>query len=168
MWFFLAQLFGFIATIFLIGSFQTQEKSKLLNCQIMAGLLYCLQYLCLGALSGGLMNMMTLIRNLVYRRFGEEVPVWCVGIIIFCIVVLMIFSYDGPISILPSISIILFTIAISRNNLTIIRITDVISCVLFLIYNVKVLAITGLIATVFELVFVMSAIYRYDIKKVKE
>ena len=163
MLFVLAQFFGLIATVFLIGSFQTEEKNKLLNCQIMAGLLYCLQYLCLGALSGSLMNMMTLIRNLVYRKFGDKVPFWCVGIIIF----FTIFSYDGPISVLPTISIILFTIAISRDNLTIIRITDVISCILFLIYNVKVLAITGLIATVFELVFVMSAIFRYDIKKVR-
>ena len=35
------------------------------------------------------------------------------------------------------------------------------------IYNIKVLAIAGLISTIIEMMFALIAIYRFDIKKIQ-
>lgn len=80
-------------------------------------------------------------------------------------VILSIFSYDGLISVLPTIAVILYSIAIWQKNLRVTRIIEVISCILFIIYNINVLAIAGLISTIIEMFFALIAIYRFDIKE---
>lgn len=77
-------------------------------------------------------------------------------------------SYTGVISFLPMIAVILYSIALWHGNLTVIRTTEIISCSLYILYNIKVLAITGLIATIIELVGAIITVYKFDIKKKKE
>lgn len=73
------------------------------------------------------------------------------------------FSYTGIISLLPMIAVVIYTISLSQSNLKIVRFVEIISCTLFIIYNIKVLAYTGLIATVIELIMAMVGIIRFDI-----
>lgn len=162
--FWLAQIFGIVALIILIISFQKNSKNTLLKYQIFSSLFFAIQYLCLNAITGCLMNLMTLIRNIIYKKF-EKVPVIYLLLIITAMTVLSIFSYNGFISLLPALAVILYSIALWQKNLTITRITEVISCSLFIVYNIKVLAITGLISTIIEMTFAIIAIYRFDIKK---
>ena len=61
-------------------------------------------------------------------------------------------------------AVILYSIVVWYGNLKLIRCTEVISCTLFIVYNIRVLAITGLIATIIELIAALIAIYRFDIK----
>jgi len=166
--FYLAQLFGFIALIFLIISFQKNDKNKLLKYQIFSSLFFAIQYLCLNAITGCLMNLMTLVRNVIYKRFNNNTPVLYLLSVIVAMVVLSMFSYNGIISILPTVAVILYSIALWQKNLTITRCTEVISCSLFIIYNIKVLAITGLISTIIEMFFAIVATYRFDMKKEKK
>ena len=165
--FYLAQLFGIIALIILIISFQKNDKNLLLKYQIFSSLFFAIQYLCLNAITGCLMNLMTLVRNVIYKRFNNNTPLLYLLTVILVMVVLSMFSYNGIISILPTIAVILYSIALWQKNLTITRYTEVISCSLFIIYNIKVLAITGLISTIIEMFFAFVAIYRFDIKKEK-
>lgn len=57
-------------------------------------------------------------------------------------IIMTIFSYDDLISILPSIAVILYSLALWQDNLKITRIAEVISCILFIIYNIKFYAIS--------------------------
>lgn len=162
--FYLAQLFGIVALIILIISFQKNNKKSLLKYQIFSSLFFAIQYLCLNAITGCLMNLMTMIRNIVYKKF-KRTPLFLVLLIIISMITLSVFSYNGIISLLPTLAVILYSIALWQKNLTITRITEVISCSLFIVYNINVLAITGLISTIIELFFAIVAIYRFDIKK---
>ena len=161
--FYLAQLFGIIALVLLITSFQKNNKNILLKCQIFSSLFFALQYLCLNAITGCLMNLMTMIRNIIYKKFPKT-PLLFVVLIIMSMIILSLFSYNGLISLLPTIAVILYSIALWQKNLTITRITEIISCSMFIIYNINVLAITGLISTIIELIFSIIAVYRFDIK----
>ena len=69
-------------------------------------------------------------------------------------------SFNGFISLLPMLAVILYSIAVWTGNLTIIRIVEVISCTLCIIYNIEVRAYTGLITT-----GVIIALYKFNIKK---
>ena len=165
--FYIAQFFGVIALIVLVSSFQKNKKDTLLKYQIFSSLLFALQYLFLNAISGCLMNLMTMVRNIIYKKFDDKIPVTYLSLVIICMIILSIISYSGPISLLPSIAVILYSIALWHKNLTITRIVEVISCFLFIIYNINVLAITGLISTLIELISAIIAIYKFDVKNSK-
>lgn len=165
--FYIAQLLGIIALFFLIISFQTNKKYKLLKYQIVSSLLFAIQYLCLNAITGCLMNLMTLIRNIIYKKHKNDISIIYLFLIIFAMIVLSIFSYNGLISLLPTLAVILYSIALWQKNLTITRLVEVVSCLLFIFYNIKVSAITGLISTIIELSLALIAIYRFDVKNNK-
>ncbi len=163
--FYIAQILGGIALIILVISFQKNKRNQLLRYQVFSSIFFALQYLCLNALNGCLMNIMTAIRNYLFSKFKNKVPIIYLIIIILIMLILSIISFNGVISLLPSIAVILYSIAIWYGDLKIIRIVEVISCLLFIIYNIKVLAIIGLISTIIELISALVAIYRFDIKK---
>ena len=82
-------------------------------------------------------------------------------------IILSLMSYKGIISLLPTFTVILYSVALWQKNLTITRIIEIISCSLYIIYNIKVLAISGLISTFIEMFSAIIAIYKFDIKKSK-
>lgn len=158
----LSQIFGTIALVILILSFQKNKKDELLKLQVFSSLFFSLQYVFLNAITGCLMNLMTLVRNIIFRKF-QNIK-WLI-VVIALMIILSAVSYSGLISLLPTIAVILYSIAIWQKNLTITRIVEVISCSLFIIYNIKFYAITGLISTIIELISALVAIYRFDIRK---
>ena len=125
--------------------------------------MFCLQFLYLNAYSGFFMNFMTLTRNYIYSKYKNKVPIIWVLLIILMMVILSLVSYDGFISILPCLAVVIFTISLTSSNLTTIRIGDIVSCSLFLIYNFYVRAYAGAVATVLELLFTVVAVIRFDV-----
>ena len=164
--FILAQMLGAIALFILVLSFQKNEKQSLLKYQIGSSLLFAAQYLCLQAYSGCLINIACIIRNILFKKYnGKQIPIHYLIFIICIMLVLSLFSYVGPISLLPCIACILYSCSLWQNNLKITRIVEVFSCSLYIIYNIKVLAYVGLVSTMIELISALIAIYRFDIIK---
>lgn len=127
---------------------------------------FAMQYLFLKAFSGCFMNVVCVIRNFIFNRYGNgKVPFYWLIIVILAMMLLAIYSYSGLIGLLPCIACILYSWAVWQNNLKITRIIEIISCSLYIIYNIKVLAFAGLISTLIEMTSAIIAIYRYDIKK---
>ena len=163
--FYIAQLLGIIALVILIMSFQKNKKDTLLKYQIFSSLLFALQYLFLNAISGCLMNLMTMARNLIYKKFNDKIPIKYLILVIICMIILSFISYNGIISLLPTLAVIIYSIALWQKNLTVTRIAEIISCSLFIIYNIKVLAISGFVSTLIEMFSAIIAIYKFDIRK---
>lgn len=168
-YFIVAQIFGAFALAILIISLQKNSKTKLLLYQSISSLLYALQYLFLNAYTGCFMNLICMIRNMIFNQYPKKrPPVYWLIITIVLMIFFSSLSYTGVISFLPMIAVILYSIALWHGNLTVIRTTEIISCSLYILYNIKVLAITGLIATIIEFVGAILAVYKFDIKKKKE
>lgn len=168
--FIIAQVIGAIALIILMLSFQKNNKETLLKYQIFSSLLYAIQYIFLKAYTGSMMNLTCMIRNCIFRKYDKEnkkVPIIWLVFVVAIIITLSLITFDGWISLLPMIGVISYSVALWGGKLKIVRIAEVFSCILFIIYNIKVLAITGLIATVIEMLAAMIAMYKFDIKKNK-
>ncbi len=164
--FIIAQIIGILALIILMLSFQKNEKKLLLKYQIISSFLYALQYVFLGAYTGSLMNLTCMVRNFIFNKYNnKKVPIHWLIIIVILMIVFLLISYVRTISLLPMLAVVLYSIAVWYGNLKLIRCTEVISCTLFIVYNIRVLAITGLIAIMIELIAALIAIYRFDIKK---
>ena len=164
--FILAQIIGTIALVILIISFQKNKKEILLKYQIISSLLYAMQYFLLNAYTGVFMNLISMIRNYIFNKYREKkVPIYWLLIFVIIMITLSLISYNGVTSLLPMIAVVIYSCAIWNGNLKYVRMVEVISCILFAIYNIKVLAISGLIATIIEMTAAIIAIYRFDIKK---
>lgn len=162
--FYFAQVIGLIGLIIVIFSFQKNNRKELLKYQIISSLFFSVQYLILGAMSGFVMNITMCIRNLIFSKF-ENVPKKYITVVVIIMTTLSLVSYTGPISLLPCIGSIAYTISLAKSNLKITRIINVLTCVLYIIYDIKVLAIAGLISATIELLSTSVAIYRYDYKR---
>ena len=148
--------------------FSKKWKKLLLKYQTMSSFLYAIQYAFLGAFCGSLMNLTCMARNFIFNKYNNKVPIYWLIIIVLLMITFSLITYVGIISLLPMFAVVLYSIAVWHGNLKLIRYTEVFSCCLFIVYNIKVLAITGLIATIIELIAALIAIYRFDIKKPKQ
>ena len=167
MTFLIAQLIGAVAFIILIFSFQKDDAKKLFRYQIASSLFFSIQYLLLNAMSGFFINIVGLFRNYVFSKCDKKVPFIWIFIVIFIMLLIILVSFDGLHSILPIIAGIIYTIALGYKNLKFIRIAEIISCILFIIYNIYVYAFVGIVSSIIELAFGLIAVYRFDIKRDK-
>lgn len=166
--FIIAQIFGAFALIILIISFLKNNKEKLLKYQIFSSLLYAIQYVFLEAYPGALMNIACMLRNWIFKRYNEKrPPIFWLLFVIALMIVFSIFTFKGFISLLPMLAVILYSIALWVGSLKVIRVIEIISCSLYIIYNIYVYAYIGLIATIIELIGAIVALYKFNIKKQK-
>lgn len=166
--FYIAQLIGLIGLIIVICSFQKNDKKTLLNYQIISTIFFGIQYILLKATSGFFMNITMCIRNLIFTRYDNKVPKIYITIIIIIMIALSLLSYNGPISLLPCIGSTIYTITLANSSLKSTRIANSITCILYIIYNIKVYAIAGIISATLELLSTLVAIYKFDIKPKKK
>lgn len=164
--FILSQLFGIGAIIFLIISFQINDKDKLLKFQIVSSFLNFFQYLLLGGITGSLMNLVAGIRNIVFKKYGDKkIPIYVLVFFIVLITFLSSLSYSSDISLLPMLASLNYTFALWTGDLRLIRILDVFSSLLLCTYDVFVFSIAGFVLHFIELSSALVGIYKFDIKK---
>ena len=162
----IAQILGILGLIVVIISFQLNTKRSLLICQCISSFLFAIQYILLNAITGFCINMTCLVRNLIFIKYGErKIPIAWIILTITVMTILSVSTYDGIISILPTISGIIYSIGIWQSNLKVTRICDIIACLNAIIYNISYLAIAGVISSILEMSSSSIALYRFNIKK---
>ncbi|MBR3199252.1 MAG: YgjV family protein [Bacilli bacterium] len=149
----------------MITSFQCDDKNKLLKLQIFSCFSYAFQYLCLGAISGFLMNIVSSIRNAIFKKYdNKKAPLWVLIFLILLITFLSLFGYKGSVSLLPTVAILTYSFAAWTADIRLMRLMQVLAGTLFFIYDVISLAIVGAIGNFILVVSVLISIYRFDIK----
>lgn len=169
--FYLGQLFGFIAIIFIVISIQKNNKSKILTYQILSNICFGLQYICLNAYTAAISCIIGILRGALFKKFctnKEKNPVWVLLFIIFLSLINGIFTFKDIFSIVAILSPIIYGYGLWQNNLKIFRIIALLNPVLWIIYNIHVNAYVGIICSIFEMISAIIAIYKYDIKKIKQ
>ena len=162
---YVSYMFGIIAIVFLIISFQINDKNSLFKYQIMSSFASFFQYLLIGGLMGALMNLLAGIRNCVFRRYDGKIPLFILIIFIVLITFLSMISFDGNISLLPMLAVLNYSYALWTLDLRLIRLINSLASTLFLIYDVCVFSVTGFLLHFLEMSSALVSIYRFDIKK---
>lgn len=165
--FVMAQIFGVVALIIYIISFYKDTKKQLLRYQIFSSLLYIIQYIFLGAYIVCLMSLICIIRNHIFNHYdNQKIPIHALIFVIILMIIVSMFTFDGFISLIPMFESIMYSVALWGGNLKTIRLAEIISCLLYIIYNIFVRAYIGLIGTIIEMVTAIIAFYKFNIKKV--
>ena len=165
----LSQIFALTATILNLYAIQRKKKEQLLKYNAVAAFCGVFHYLFLGAWSGVATKIVGTTRNSVaaYEAYKHKISkVWPIIFITFYIVGGII-TYSSPLSILPIIAAVTYTMAIYLGDASTIRRVAVFTSTLWLIYDICVFSIVGTLAEIVFIIDALVAIWRYRKHKKK-
>ena len=160
-----AQTLGFLALGAYAVSTQMNSRRKILTWLIIYSSLSALQYILLGAWSGAASSVVPVIRNVTYRQYRtKKIPTKIIALFVILMSGLGVVFYDGPISLLPVLHTVIFTIFIGLGNLSRFRLVSILSSSLMFAYNFMVGAYIGVIMVAVQLISTIVAAVRFDRK----
>ena len=163
----LAQIIGFIGTIIIVIGMQQKKYGRIVFCKISNEFIAAIHYFLLGGYTGMLINFASCFTNGVYWYRNKKGKSTLIFQIIFGImfVILGALSWHGPISIFVVAAKLISSVSLGINNPRIIRILNLISNPCWLIYNIYMGSIPGIISDILVIGSVVIAVVRLDILK---
>ena len=166
----LGNAFGVIAMALFILSYQLFDKKKLILTQTVATLMMCLQYLCLGAYSGLVLNGIAIARNLVYYKRNEvklfrhmSIPYVFGGAMLLC----SAFAWDGWHSVFIIVGITVNTVCMGIFDAQGLRKSILFTHPMIFTYNCFEGAVAGAINEGVSIISAAVGIIRYNKSKKK-
>lgn len=151
----IAQIIGFIAFVISLIAYHRNKKEKILGNMIISNVLNLIHYLLLGAYSGCATKVMAIARDsfIIIKKKNKRLSsnIFLVIFILLYIVV-GIFTYNGILSIFPIIAATIYIIPVWNGNEKIIKKTAFFCYFLWLIYNVFVFSIAGIISNAISII----------------
>lgn len=164
---FIIQLIGFLGLAISIVAFQFKKHRGIVLCKATSELVFSLQYILLGAWTAAVLDFISVIRNLLFYRLVKKgrstLPV-IVGFGLF-VIATGFFTFDGFVSVLPIGSKLLTTISYGIKKEKWLRIITLPSCILWIIYNLYVNSIAGVLTDSMTLISLLIAMYKFDFRK---
>lgn len=161
------QCFGFLGTALVIIGMQSKIYGRVAGCKIANEFISGIHYLLLGKYDGMIVNFTSCITNPIYwyriKKGKSTLPFQIAFGTLF--VGIVIWQWNGWISIFVLIAKVLSSIALGINNTKVIRIFNLIGTSCWLLYNIFVGSIPGIVTDILLLVSLISAIIRIDILK---
>lgn len=158
-YFIIAQIFGVLYFLFFVADTITDKKEKVLLYNILSNIASAVQYALLGAFSAALSLFITLPRNLIFNKYkNKKIPVIFLLLFIVLSAAVSFMTYDGLISLIPIINIVIFTYSIWQNDVKIIKIAIIITSALEIIYGLYYKAYITCVASV---IYIILSTYSY-------
>lgn len=162
-----AQIIGIIAMGFGIISYQMKNTKKIILVQIFSTLIFGTHYFLIGAYAGAALNILSMIRNIIFyfkQYKWARSKIW-IYIFTGIFAVAAYLSGDGWLGILPFLGCTFMTIAVYFESGKTTRQIIWMSSPCWLIYNGINGSIGGVVAEVFNLTSIVISVIRNDIKK---
>ncbi len=159
----IGQAIGIVGTIATFISYQVNTKRQVLFIQTLATLLTCVSYFFLGATSGFALNIVCVVRNVLfyYQKGSSKANTITAVILAVIMVVLGAFSWQGIVSLLIIIALAVNTIFLSLPKPQTLRKSIIFTSSLILIYNVFVFSIGGIINESIAIISSIIGIIRF-------
>ena len=157
------QILGILATVITGISYEMNTKRSLLLVQTAATACTCLAYLFLGAASGFALNVVCIIRNVVFyfqkgSGKGHMIPALLLAT---AMVVLGALSWQGPVSLLIIAALAANTVFLSFGNPQLLRKSILGTSSLVLLYNIFVFSLGGIANESLAIVSSLVGIVRF-------
>ena len=164
----LTQIVGFIAMLFSVFSFQMNKHKQIMIMQILATTFFGIQYFLLGAMTGVVIDIIAIIRCLVfYHKEDKKWAAWNGWIAIFMVLFLAfgLITWEGPVSLLITGSMMLNTLSFSFTKPKLVRSTILVASPLLLLYDIFTGSIGGIINEVLVEISAVVGLIRYDFRR---
>lgn len=143
-----AQALSILAVIITFISYQLRTQKQIIFALTLATSLFIVHYFLIGARSGAILNIVCIIRNIIYYFKQSVKPLNNKAIpyvLAAVIAALGALSWTGPESILVSLGLAINTVFMSLDNPQVLRKSLLLTCTMILIYNVIVFSLGGII-----------------------
>lgn len=161
----IAQIIGFCGTIIVVIGMQQKKYKHIVMCKIGNEFLSSVHYLLLGGYTGMLANLASCMTNGCYyfriKKGKSTLPFQIVFAAMF--VAIGALSWHGPISIFVVLAKLISSVALGIQNPRTIRILNLISNPCWLIYNIYMGSIAGILTDSLVITSVVIAVIRLDI-----
>lgn len=168
----IAQAVGIVAMVFNILSFQQKSPKGVLTFQLVGGFLFSIHFFMLDAIVGCLLNVIAVIRALIYlnrEKLHTDRLSWLMGFIILYILsyalTFAVFGkeftvFNGFIELLPVIGMTVQTISFRLNRVNAIRVYGLVGSSTWLVYNIINVAIGAIVCEVMSLISITVSLLR--------
>lgn len=166
-----AQLIGAAAMLTITLSVQCRKKKHMMMVQSAAHMLYAFQYALLGAFSAAFMDIISVLRNLLFYKYDKDkkkIPLILPTIVILVTIFIGILTYTNPLSLLPVIVAILYTIGASFRDPKVYKYVFGTCAIAWLFYNLKFQAYVCVIGNIMEICSTAIALIRETKRKKKK
>ena len=159
----IGQALGIIATLVTFTSYQFSTKRALLIIQSIATLCTCLSFLFLGASTGFALNIVCLVRNVIFYFQSERPKLQHVSAVLLAIVMIVLgaLSWQGWISLLMIVGLAANTVFMSVRSLQLFRKSILLTSSMILLYDVFIFSIGGIFNEALSIVSSVVGIIRY-------
>ncbi len=163
----IAQIVGILALIVMVCSYQMKQRKNLLILQIVANVLFIINYFLLGAMSGVVMNLINVARSYVFANDDKAWAKsrWWLWLFVAAAVIGGILSWEGPLSLFMIAATVILNFALYCKNGALMRKLLLMPPLLYISYNVINKAFGAAGSDIFCFVSDAIAIWRFDRKK---
>ncbi len=172
----IAQIIGIFAMMFNILSYQGKQQRTVITLQLFGSLLFSVNFLMLGATVGGILNILSAVRAVVFifkDKFKAERISWLIAFAASYILIYVLnFTVFGKeptafnllIEILPVIGMLALNIGFRLKKSSSIRKFGLISSPAWLIYNIAAGSWGAIICELITLISIFVGMFRHDKK----
>lgn len=169
-----AQIISIVAMAFNCLSYQQKRQGGILAFQLFGSVLFGISYFMLGALSGGLLNVVAILRAALFLnadRLRANHPAWLVGFTgAYLASYALVFTAFGKeptvgnlvMELLPVLSMILSTVSFRYGEGRVTRRFGLVCSPLWLAYNIYSMSVGAIACETLNLVSIGVGIYRHD------
>ena len=157
----LAQIIGFIAFFVSLIAYHRKDKKNILINMITANIINLFHYLLLGAYSGCITKLLAIFRDcfIIFKKnCNNFLNYFYLLFFIILYIIASIFTFNGILSILPLLAALIYTIFIWNGNELRLKKIAFICYFIWLIYNIFVMSISGIVSNVISIVSTLIAI----------
>ena len=164
----IGQILGILATVITFISYQVNTKSRLLIIQTTATLCTCLSFLLLGASTGFALNIVCIIRNVLFffQKDKSTVHTVTAAALSVTMIILGIISWQGAESLLIMTALAANTIFMATGNPQLLRKSVIVTSGMILIYNAIVFSIGGMTNEGISIISSIIGIIRFRKEKI--
>ena len=160
----LGQIISIAGMILTVSSFQLKTRKKILLFQTLGSSLWLISYLLLGTWAGVYINLVFLIRNVIFyfrqdKKWAQSIA-WLPIMAAACIAAGVI-GYKTPWDLLPVVGAVIGTFSMYMSNENMLRVLKLGESPCWLIYNSSIPNIGGIICEVCSLTSLIVGLIRY-------
>lgn len=157
-----SQIIGFIAFILSLIAYHKKKKKKIFQTMMIANILDIIHYILLCAYSGCITKVMALIRNeiIILKEKKQKLNNFMVLVLLMiAYIVAGIFTYKNIYSILPILAAMIYLYFVWNGNELKVKRIAFYCYFLWLVYNICVFSIAGIISNCVSIISTFIAVY---------
>ena len=157
----LAQIIGFIAFFVSLIAYHRKDKKTILINMIISNIINLFHYLLLCYYSGCITTLLAIFRDcfIIFKKnCNNFLNYFYLIFFIILYIIASIFTFNGILSILPLLAALIYTIFIWNGNELRLKKIAFICYFIWLIYNIFVMSISGIVSNVISIVSTLIAI----------